>query len=67
MPFTLLERSIIHPGRQPAMSDMEPDEGTQAEDQPDEARGVVAHGPRWQAAPAEDTDAVDDSDDRPDS
>jgi hypothetical protein len=49
------------------MSEMEPDEGTQAEDRPDEARGVGAHGPRWQTADAADTDAADDSDDRPDS
>ena len=42
------------------MSNMEPDEGTQAEDQPGE-------GPRWDAAEEAESDDANDPDDRADS
>jgi hypothetical protein len=60
------------------MSNMEPDEGTQAGDrsaagprwdaaEETDTEGVAAEGPRWDAAEATETDDADDPDDRPDS
>jgi hypothetical protein len=50
------------------MSNMEPDEGTQAEDQPGEGpRWDNPEGPRWDAAEEADSDDANDPDDRADS
>jgi hypothetical protein len=50
------------------MSNMEPDEGTQAEDQPGEGpRWDKPEGPRWDAAEETESDDANDPDDRADS
>jgi hypothetical protein len=55
------------------MSNMEPDEGTQAEDQPgegprwDKPEDQPAEGPRWDAAEEAESDDANDPDDRADS
>jgi hypothetical protein len=50
------------------MSNMEPDEGTQAEDQPAEGpRWDNPEGPRWDAAEETESDDANDPDDRADS